>query len=148
MNIEDVLQRKQALQAQLHDLSGDIEKAKAAVLKQFASYSKEFDITLAQVKALYESAPAPAPAPKAKPPVASPARKERYYCEKLNKWFSGYQHIPAWFDISKADTYLLPGKIHSPLVKKAMYLLKQGKTESEIAKIAGNKKHQGHKKGE
>jgi hypothetical protein len=114
MTIDEILKRRQVLQIELDDLAVEVSKAKNQVLEQIRGYIKEFNISLAEVKNLY---------------VVQPTKRKRtevdrtkypYYSAKLNKWFNGYQKIPGWFDLSRADEYLVNGKKHTSYIANAL----------------------------
>lgn len=123
MKIDDFLVKKAKLQQQLEDLQEELASAKVVVLEEMKKYIKEFDITFIEIEAIYKSlnlstALIQVVTPKAK---NTPDRKGyTYYNQNNGKWFNGYQAIPKWFDLAKADQYLVPGKTHTPLVKQAI----------------------------
>ena len=133
MKIDEILQRKQLLQEEFDRLANEIRDAKVLVLKEIKNYVKEFNVSFAEIKDLYDelnlsTALVQVVTPKEKPPTNRKGYK--YYNAKNGKWFNGYQKFPKWFDLTKADQYLISGQTHAPMVKKA--LSEQGLDKSVV----------------
>lgn len=122
MKIDEFLSKKAKLQAQLDELQAELSQAKILVLEEIKKYIQEFNITFIEVQDIYRSlnlSTAVIKTAPVKPPVAD--RKGYIYYNALNgKWYNGYNAIPKWFDLAKADSYLVAGKNHTPLVVQAI----------------------------
>ena len=126
MKIEELIQRKNKLQEESDRLGGQIRDAKVLVLKEIKLYIKEFDISFNELKGIFDelylvTALGTTLAPKdAKKAAVGDRKGFKYHDAKNGKWYNGYTPIPKWFDLSKADQYLVKGQSHSSLVKKAL----------------------------
>ena len=122
MKIEELLQRKNKIQGELDRLGIEIREAKAIVLKEIKVYIKAFDISCAEIKGIYDELnPTQAGlATKGAKKIRAGRKGFKYHDAKNGKWYNGYSPIPKWFDLTKADQYLVKGQTHSSLVTKAL----------------------------
>ena len=127
MHIEEFLAKKSALEKELADVKTKLSQAKAHVLEEFKKCISEFEIELFEVQGLFGkpvvAKTAGRPPKKAdKKPLGHP-----YYCKDTGKSYGGVNPVPQWFDLSKADLYLVPGRTHTARVLKALKAKKSGK---------------------
>ena len=141
MKIDEFLAKKSALQAQLDELGKQLDDIRLDALIEIKKYISEFDISFIQMQQIYESLNlSTATIQVIKPKSSIPDRKGYNYFNSGNrKWFNGYNAIPKWFDLNKADSYLIAVKAHTPLVIQAIKAngldkkqMKEALTEAQI----------------
>ena len=138
MKIDDFLARKANLQEQLDALNAELASAKAKVIEEFKQYISEFNITFTEIEQVFRALKLPTSPVKlelggskrGRKPHKSSDRELAYKDPTSGRQYNGYNPIPSWFDIGRADSYLLPGKEHLGKVKKALEALaeKNGNT--------------------
>jgi hypothetical protein len=136
MKAAEFLSKKVELQKQLDELSDQLADIRNAVVLEIGAYIPQFNITLDELKKFYAPVQVTvASAKKGRKPGATnkPAgevnrKNYAYFDKENNRWFNGHTTIPKWFDLTKADSYLVPGKKHTNKVLKAIDDLANPKT--------------------
>lgn len=136
MKAAEFLSKKAELQKQLDELSDQLADIRDAVMLEIGAYIPQFNITLDELKKFYAPTQAVSVAVKKKrkpgepnKPAGEVDRKNYVYFDKEhNRWFNGHTSIPKWFDLTKADGYLVAGKKHTNKVLKAIDELANPKT--------------------
>jgi hypothetical protein len=131
MKIDEFLARKANLQEQLDALNAELAIAKAKVIGEFGQYISEFNITFAEIEQVFRSLNLPTAVVPQSTGGKKRGRKAHQSSERelpyrdpvTGKQYNGYNPLPAWFDINRADSYLLPGKTHLGKVKKELEAL-------------------------
>ncbi len=144
MKIDEFLASKAKLTEQLQELQDQLDGVRSTVLEEIKRYIKEFDITFIQMQELYQSLNLSTAtiqfvkATKGNPRIDSERKGYVYYDTTTGKWFNGYNKLPPWFKVEKADSYLISGKKHTPIVLDAMKAygkgaIKQAFTEAQLS---------------
>jgi hypothetical protein len=124
MKIDEFIASKTKLMDQLQELQSQMEDIRKDALEDIKRYIKELDITFIQMQQIYQElnlSTATIQIIKAKGPDIDKDRKGYVYFDSTSgKWFNGYNKLPHWFKVEKSDSYLLPGKKHTPIVKEAL----------------------------
>jgi len=126
VNIRDILDQKNRLKEQLDQVQKELEGNKSAAINEIRMYIRELNISFIEMESIYrQEGLSVALIQVIKPKgIISETKVDRnryvYRCPLTGRWYNGYTKLPKWFDLSKADTYVLPNKKHTPKIARLL----------------------------